>query len=364
MTKKTKLALCVALCGILGIAARSAPATAPIALASAAALPAFDGTLSILTYNVEGLPWPIARGRSEKLEAIADRLRQMRAQGTAPQIVALQEAFTDEAQAIGAVAGYRYVVSGPAADVVGAPAVTAPDQAFAAAARWWKGETAGKLVGSGLMILSDYSIAKTRRMVFPAYACAGFDCLANKGALMVSIELPGLAHPIDIFTTHLNSRHASGVSVARADYAYLRQVATLSAFVREAHDPLNALIAAGDFNVGPHATRRGPLLADARSSWNAAGAVHDALNEARLVGMRLPTDAAFTLRRGRDWQFFAPGRNMMLDLTAIDVPFGHDAAGDMMSDHVGYVARFSLKPAGLRGEHMIATLTTSGRSRT
>ena len=54
----------------------------------------FDGTLSVLTYNVKGLPWPLASGRPEAFSAMADRLRDMRAEGRNPHIVVLQEAFT------------------------------------------------------------------------------------------------------------------------------------------------------------------------------------------------------------------------------------------------------------------------------
>ena len=115
----------------------------------------FDGTLSLLTYNVEGVPWPFAWDRPPAFARIADRLRLLRGAGRAPQIVALQEAFTGEAQAIGREAGYRYVVAGPSeAELNGAPPSPA-DSGFEADARWWHGELDGKLVGSGLMLLSD-----------------------------------------------------------------------------------------------------------------------------------------------------------------------------------------------------------------
>src|SRR6478735_10191093 len=58
--------------------------------------------LSILTYNVHGLPWPIASNRSKSLRRIADRLAALRRMGLQPSIVVLQEAFTTDAKDIGA----------------------------------------------------------------------------------------------------------------------------------------------------------------------------------------------------------------------------------------------------------------------
>ena len=45
--------------------------------------------LSVMTYNVNGLPWPIALGRDAALGRIADRLAGMRRAGRQPHIVLL-----------------------------------------------------------------------------------------------------------------------------------------------------------------------------------------------------------------------------------------------------------------------------------
>lgn len=300
----------------------------------------FDGTLSVLTYNVKGLPWPVALGRDAALEQIATRLRALRRTGRAPQIVVLQEAFTAEAQSIGSAAGYRYIVSGPGAANAGSQAMTPADRAYASGAHWWKGETEGKYVGSGLQILSDYPVRAVHRMAFPSFACAGFDCLANKGLLLARVEIPGMKIPIDVLTTHLNSRRASHVDDARSIYAYRNQVASLTRFIRANHDPRFPLIAAGDFNVGSAIARRQILLADAHGRWAVAEPVRDALGQFRQQGGILAGDAAFSFRRARDWQFYADGAAAQLSLTGIDVLFGHDLSSAMLSDHVGYVARY------------------------
>src|SRR4051794_12601604 len=77
--------------------------------------------LSVLTYNVHGLPWPLASGRNPAFVEIATRLRALRAAGAQPHVVVLQEAFTGAAKSIGAEAGYPFVLIGPSASDRAAP---------------------------------------------------------------------------------------------------------------------------------------------------------------------------------------------------------------------------------------------------
>jgi endonuclease/exonuclease/phosphatase family metal-dependent hydrolase len=310
------------------------------------ALPAaparFDGTLSVMTYNIHGVPWPVGWGRPLDLAQIATTLRTLRASNRNPHIVVLQEAFTAEAQAIGREAGYRYIVDGPSAEMASTDKPTTTDVAFAGGGSWMRGEGLGKYVSSGLQILSDFPIVGMRRMAYPAFACAGFDCLANKGALLASVALPGRPDPLDIVTTHLNSRHASGVDDARSFHAYRRQIGYLTNFIRAAHDPARALIVAGDFNVGKAIPRRLGLLTQVRAKWVQDGDIDDAYSEAVRMRMPLCADARFSHERGRDWQFYTPGKATDLKLRSINVPFGHATDGSMLSDHVGYTAVFDI----------------------
>lgn len=307
--------------------------------------PPYDGTLSLLTYNVEGAPWPFALDRPPAFARIAARLRALRRTGRSPGIAVLQEAFTGDAEAIGREAGYRYVVEGPGpAETEPAPP-TAADRAFAADGRWWRGETQGKLLGSGLLVLSDYPIVRIRRMAFPAFACAGFDCLANKGALLVTVRIPGAPAPVDIVTTHLNSRHHSYAGDARALAAYARQTDFLSAFIDRWHDPAYPLIVAGDFNAGVSPPRRAALRR-AVAGWRGAGGYREALTlvvQRRAARGEAPSaDVTAILRRAADWQFFTSGAAASLDAVAIQVPFGREPRGGMLSDHIGYIARYRL----------------------
>lgn len=303
---------------------------------------AFTGRLSVLTYNVHGLPWPVALGRDQDFARIVDKLSALRRHGDSPDVVVLQEAFTQNAQAIGREAGYRYVVNGPSDAFVSHQSPNAGDRRFASEGSWLKGEGLPKFVGSGLQILSDYPIVDVRDMVFPDFACAGYDCLANKGALLARIQLPGQARPVDIITLHLNSRRASGVSTIRANRAYQFQVSSLAAFIRANHDSRNALIVAGDFNMGGDRDR----IAELNGSyprWVSHEPISDVYNTAALEHIPLSPDARFSRWKARDRLFFAPGEDIALALRRIEVPFGRSADGSMLSDHVGYAAVFSVR---------------------
>lgn len=297
--------------------------------------------LSVLTYNIEGLPWPARSGRGEDLARIADQLQALRTQGRQPHVVLFEEAFSHKARAIAREAGYRYIADGPAASDAGAPATSIADRAFNAAARFFAGEKWGKWRGSGLRIASDYPILDVKRMAYST--CAGMDCLANKGAVLVTIAVPGVAQPVAIVDTHLNSRRAARVSVDRSFYAYQRQVDALSDFVRANIQPGMPFIVAGDFNAGQEPRRR-DYLRQRAAAWRSDMPVRAALDTCLEAGDLCATDnrpdLAFSQKRGRDYQLFASGGSATLTLKSMAALFGHDTDGRMLSDHVGYAATY------------------------
>jgi len=203
----------------------------------------------------------------------------------------------------------------------------------------------GKALGSGLQILSDYPIMRTRVQAFPAFACAGYDCLANKGAVMVTIRLPGNAGDVDVVTTHMNARGASGVGDNRADPAYRLQAESLGRFIRANHNPALPLLVAGDFNIGTSAVRHEALVERSRGEWLANGGMQVVYEAAMRQHLPLSTDAQYSRHKAKDWQFFGSGRSTEVALKRVDVPFGHDRNGEMLSDHVGYAAVYTLTPA-------------------
>ena len=62
---------------------------------------------SVLTYNVRGLPWPLASGRGNALRAIGQELAQMRRSGVQPDVVLIQEGFRSEMSELVQASGYR-----------------------------------------------------------------------------------------------------------------------------------------------------------------------------------------------------------------------------------------------------------------
>ncbi len=317
-------------------------AAAIVAIAAPAPILAADrlaATVSVMTYNVHGLPWPVAEDRSASLSAIAMQLRTMRSEGRQPGIVALQEAFVPDAKAIGAEAGYRYVAFGAPADDA-ATASTVDDRRFVSAGSMLHGERVGKHVGSGLAIFSDYPILTVRRISYPV--CAGYDCLANKGAMAALIAVPGVSRPVMVVDTHLNSNGATGVSEPRALYAYKRQIDSLSGFVSSLSSSGSTMLVAGDFNVGKDAQRRAYFaqhMFGGSLALTAGGAQCLASSTCRVTQK---ADVAVSTSRAKDWLMYRSAARSSTRPLTLGAPFGHDAANAMLSDHVGVMIRYEL----------------------
>lgn len=298
--------------------------------------------LSVMTYNVEGLPWPVALGRPAALAEIGQRFAALRQRGMQPHVVLLQEAFISQAKAIGAAGGYRYFAAGPqASDAADAPTASL-GTGFRAQAQWRKGEDAGKWVDSGLAILSDYPIVSTAKMAFPRDACAGYDCLAAKGVLLARIDVPGVRNPVVVVDTHLNSRGASGVSTDRANIAFAWQTGAVRRFVSTRIGAGTDVILGGDFNIGHDPVR----LADAAQDGGLLAGANEAV--ATMVrraqdGGGMSIDLAAVRDRAKDKEYFRPARGSQLQLRDVTIPFGIRARGFGLSDHLGFIADYDLK---------------------
>jgi endonuclease/exonuclease/phosphatase family metal-dependent hydrolase len=327
---------------------RANPGTAPpLYRVGAELLANKPGELTVLTYNIAGLPWPV-RADAERLDSIAERLRQLRRLGAQPQVMVLQEAFTDEARAVGGAAGYRYAAFGPSADAPRPQPVRPLDPAFVGDRLWLRGEKGRPWLPSGLAIFSDYPIVATLRRPFPEHACAGFDCTANKGVLVASIRVPGAAEPIDIGTTHLNSRLSSHAPIPRTLVAYRAQLAALDGVLGAA--PARAGIVVGDFNV--HSIQRYEALNEHSRRWQFMPATAMSVIRSRLrcggsfgpCGTDLPIPSNIPLARAADWQFFRQGEAVALWPVRRVRIFGPEDDGTMMSDHYGYSVTYKIEP--------------------
>ena len=313
---------------------------AVLAAPSFASPPSIPGDLSVMSYNVHGLPWPITDGRRQALRLIGARLATMRQQGIEPKVVLLQEAFSGSAKAIARESQYPYVIEGPRRAERSAIQAEAGEYLFARGDKRLKGEGDGKFEDSGLLILSDYPIIEVQRMPYASYACAGYDCLANKGAVLVRIAVPGAAQPVAILDTHLNSRGASGVARSRADLAYGWQAEELRSFVANNIPLASPAIVAGDFNIGQIGYRRAMITGGA----GVLPGSKDALRTAIAEGLKSPDEAAAEsiVRHGKDWMFGRSGASTVLTLERVTVPFGREPDGKSLSDHFGYVAYYRI----------------------
>ncbi len=296
--------------------------------------------LSVLTYNVKGLPWPAARNRHPAIAAIGDSLRLMRSQGVQPRVVLLQEAFVDEAKGIGRVAGYPYMAVGP----ISAPLTAKPPLGgkFAAAEQWLKGERSSNIVDSGLVVLSDYPIVRSRRFAFPKGACAGFDCLAAKGVLVAWIKVPGARQPVAVANTHLNSRHAASVPEQRADEANAWQIGAVRKFLSSAVTAETPLILGGDLNIGQAEDRQEaldsqPLIGNGQTDGLAAAV---ALNE--IIPSSI-AEAGHILERNKDRILSRDGNRTNLLPYRAWVPFPMSTVKKPMSDHAGFVVEYRVR---------------------
>lgn len=303
----------------------------------AASWPEPAGDLSVMTYNIKDLPWPIASGRGTAVEAIGQRLAAMRAKGLQPDVVLLQEAFGDEARAIGRAAGYAHTITGPAqAGTIAEPPL---GPRYAAAAQFLKGEKSGSLLNGGLVILSDLPVSRVERHAFPEGACAGFDCLAAKGALIAWVRVPGAAQPVAIVDTHLNSRRATHVPEARADAAYRWQATALRKLLENRIAPDTPAIIGGDLNTGRVEARLAslnrPLLGKREQEELAS------LMDKGALWPSSKEEVQGLVERNKDKILSRDGTRTRLVAERSWVPFGLTER-QPLSDHAGFIVDFAI----------------------
>ncbi|PKP72169.1 MAG: metal-dependent hydrolase, partial [Alphaproteobacteria bacterium HGW-Alphaproteobacteria-5] len=203
-------------------------------------------TLSVLTYNIEGLAWPARSGRSGSLARIGHYLSELRENGKGPDIVLVQEMFSGSAKKAVLSAGYPDIVSGPNRTMrpVGATRDHLPGKA-----KLKRGELGLRFVGSGIAIMSRFPIIDVVKQPYGRRSCPGLDCLSNKGVMLAKIALPGVPVPIEMYNTHMNSRKASKAPKPRHLAAHDRQALEASRFIGNVTDNASPLVFGGDFNM-------------------------------------------------------------------------------------------------------------------
>jgi len=267
--------------------------------------------ISVLTYNVRGLPWPIALRRGEALKRIGQELGRMREEGRQPDVVLVQEGFRDEMSDLVKASGYPHWVRGP------------------------RREGNGKATSGGLHVLSDIPIVAVRAAAFSD--CAGFDCLANKGVMLVRLAPEGQPFEIEVVNAHFNARRASAAPLKIARVAHNHQTDQFTAFVRAHRDERAPLLVGGDFNI-KHAPERYYHAALERP-YTVVSEVCGAPGSG--CGQDAGDVTAEPWLAAQDLQGFAAAPSVRVRPVSTETVFGQND-GRGLSDHDGYLVRYRL----------------------
>jgi endonuclease/exonuclease/phosphatase family metal-dependent hydrolase len=290
--------------------------------------PAETGEISVLTYNVRGLPWPLALNRAKALREIGRELAAMREEGRQPDVVLIQEGFRQEVATLVRESGYRYWARGP-----GRGERTAFEGDVVRARDLLKGEGLGKLFNAGLHVLSDAPILEVRTAAYNN--CAGFDCLANKGAMLVRLAPEWSPTPIDVVNTHMNARKASGAPRARTLPAHNGQTRELSAFLKTHRAAAHPLLVGGDFNI-----RNSPARYDYDAGQRSFTVVGEYCSRPGSgCGDGAPDSSAKPWLRTQDLQGFRDGA---LRVQPVASRYLFDEGTKRLSDHEAYLVRYRL----------------------
>lgn len=290
--------------------------------------------LRLLSYNINGLPSTLTKGKLPLFERIAEILRERRAAGTQPQVVVLQEAFDKRTALIAETTGYQYVYKGPGRR----------DTSRKGKAHWVQGTRKGyaqrpdpqKIAGSGLYILSDYPIFDARYKAFDSDACAGFDCLSNKAIQFARIQTPFSETPIDIVNSHFNSRSSAKAPGKIVLKAHRKQTDLLAKYLDQFSKGYPVIIA-GDFN-----TKQDKRYQYFRQNINLIDAGEACLSERQTCNIREGTREEELLYRTNDKQFFANSQSMRLEPIWAGRNFDEELNGKPLSDHLGYEIHYRI----------------------
>jgi endonuclease/exonuclease/phosphatase family metal-dependent hydrolase len=301
-------------------------------------VPAGERTLSVMVYNIKGLPESF-RGNThpDAFTIIGKNLAARRRAGTAPDIVLIQEAFTHRSREIAALSGYKHMIRGPLRPGADTAWIARP-LLYIWKAAW---DRSVRLEGSGLMILTDLDIEAVRPVPFGHKACAGSDCFANKGLLYARVRLPNSDTWIDVMDTHLNSNASSGAGIRSILFAHERQVEKIGGVLADAGRDGDALILGGDFNSNPETVRYAYL----RDRLALADANTDCLVR-RACDIPKDTDLQSFWRDNELRQFYRQGAGVTLQPIRATLDFTRPVDGKPLSDHQAVEITYLVRPVG------------------
>lgn len=284
--------------------------------------------ISVVTYNVAGLPFPVRSGRGSAMRRIASAMR-VQWQDKRPDVLLLQEAFIPSASRLTYSAGLHNHVRGPSAGDRRQVRVARPADERIGRRRWRKGEGGFKPINSGLALGTNFGIAAHVAEPFGRRSCAGYDCLANKGVTLTTLQLPGVPEPLMILNTHLNARGAAKVSRRRTDYAHRQQVREMVELLSREWGGRLPLIYGGDFN-----TRGTPFRFDYKDERLPGELAHRFCHLHRgRCAVELSWDGDEPWRDTQDLQGYASSARVKIEPVAISADFDEPVDGERLSDH-------------------------------
>ena len=201
-------------------------------------------------------------------------------------------------------------------------------------------EKLGKLQSSGLFILSNFPIVDAAKRPFKEWECAGFDCLANKGMLMAWVRVPGVPQEIEVFTTHLNARKASGVSEERSLRAHNLQIDEIDRFYDEVGRVELPEIWGGDLNMRNAQSRVDYLVAKADGDIEEVS--HYCMYETYDCELAIPWKSDAPWMETQDLQGWYSGKVVQVRPVSVKTLFDDPVDGKMPSDHIGVLVRYRL----------------------
>jgi endonuclease/exonuclease/phosphatase family metal-dependent hydrolase len=193
------------------------------------------------------------------------------------------------------------------------------------------------MASGGLAIVSRYPILAHAADLFGHRACAGLDCLSNKGALLAQIAIPGVPDPVQVFDSHMNSRHASHAALPRSLAAHHLESQELADFMTARGDASLPTVLAGDFNM--------------RHS-QARFAVFEKTEPLTVVQRYCRQDAGCEVRAAwtddtpwldtEDLQLFRAGQRVDIRPVRVEPMFDGGSGGPMLSDHYALRVTYDL----------------------
>lgn len=291
----------------------------------------YSVSLDVMTYNVEGLPPELHGDRAKDLARIKQSFNDMIAKDTAPDILVVQEMFTDDAIAKLRAIRYPNFIYGPTRRDVVAPLPVVRLAGYAPQMPSIRAQP------SGVAILSRYPVTAHRKRAFGYISCSGADCLANKGMMIADIAIPGVPVPLRVATTHMNAQDASGMPERVHLHAHRQQSEELADFLGDFDDQAPMIIA-GDFNM-----RASPARFAHFNSRIPHITAHHYCNQNRgECSAAIPLQPPAPWLTTQDLQFFKNGSAAKLRPVQLSHWFDTPERGGALSDHAAQRVRWTL----------------------